>query len=803
MALSAIAWLAAGPQRTVRAAQSSAGAAAPASPGVLRQYCVGCHNERMKANFGNLSLEGVDPTDVSGHAETLEKVVRRLRKGQMPPPGRPRPDAAALEAFVVSVENALDAHARRQPNPGRVVSRRLNRAEYVNAVYDLIGLEINGAELLPSDMAGFGFDTNADVLSITPALMGRYITAGTKISRVALATADNRAATTLYKVEIGTRQDLRMGEEMPFASFGGLAIKHTFPLDGEYAFQLRLTRDQDGLINGIMAEHIIELRVDRALVKRFKIGGEFQEPDPGQLIAVPEDDVFGAKVHKHYISADDALTVRVPMKAGTRTVTAAFVDSEPIPGFERLGRGVNNQIGGGGAAALDSMSVSGPFNPGTAPDTSVRQKILTCKPANARDEEPCARRILAELTHRAYRGFSTKADVDRLLEIYAKGRAGRTFDAGIARALEAVLASPKFVLRVEEDRATGPGAVYRLSDLELASRLSFFLWKSIPDDELLQLAERRQLGKPEVLARQVRRMLSDDRSTRFLNDFSGQWLEVRNISSQQPAQQFQFDPTLREAMARETELFFQSQVRDDRPIQDLLRANYTFLNERLAQHYGVEGVFGSQFRRVTLTNEDRFGLLGQGSVLTVTSYNDRTSVVRRGYWILDVLLGAPPPPPPPNVPPLKENDPKSKPAALRERMEQHRNSPVCASCHAQMDPLGFALEHYDAVGRYRQTDGGARIDSDIEFHGAQVTSPKAFRDALLGLGDEVVRTVSEKMTIYALGRGLGYQDAPMVRQLVHSLRDNQYKWSTLIQGIVQSDQFQMRAAAPATTAVAQ
>jgi mono/diheme cytochrome c family protein len=775
-------------------------AATSSQPTVFRQYCVGCHNERMKANYGNLSLENVDPADAAGHAETLEKVVRRLRKGQMPPAGRPRPDAARLEAFIASVETALDAHAAARPSPGRVVSRRLNRAEYVNAVYDLIGLEVNGTELLPSDMAGFGFDNNADVLSITPALMARYMTAGTKISRVALATADNRAATTRYKVEIGTRQDLRMGEEMPFASFGGLAVRHTFPLDGEYAFQLRLTRDQDGLINGIMAENVIELRIDRALVKRFKIGGEYKEPDPGQLIAVPEDDKFGAEVHKHYISADDALTVRLPVKAGTRTVTAAFVESEPIPGFERLGRGVNNQIGGGGAAALDNMTVSGPFNPGTAPDTPARQKILTCTPANARDEEPCARRILTELTRRAYRGFSTKADVDQLLVIYSQGRAGKNFDAGIARALEALLASPKFVLRVEEDRATG--AAYRLSDLELASRLSFFLWKSIPDDELLQLAERRQLGRPEVLAQQVRRMLSDERSTRFLNDFSGQWLEVRNISSQQPAQQFQFDPTLREAMARETELFFQSQVRDDRPIQDLLRANYTFLNERLARHYGVDGVFGSHFRRVTLTNEDRFGLLGQGSVLTVTSYNDRTSVVRRGYWILDVLLGAPPPPPPPNVPPLKENDPRGKPSALRERMEQHRNNAVCASCHAQMDPLGFALEHYDAVGRYRETDGGARIDSDIEFHGAKVTSPKEFREALLGMGDEVVRTISEKMMIYALGRGLSYQDAPKVRQLVRSLRDNEYKWSTLIQGIVQSDQFQMRAAA-STAAAAQ
>jgi mono/diheme cytochrome c family protein len=369
MAVMSVAWMAVEPQSTVRAAQAATAPQGSSSPGIFRQYCVGCHNDRMKANFGNLSLESIDPADVSSHAETLEKVVRRLRKGQMPPLGRPRPDAATLEAFLVTLESGLDAHASRQPNPGRVVSRRLNRGEYVNAVYDLIGLEVNGSELLPSDMAGFGFDNNADVLSITPALMARYITAGTKISRVALATADNRAATTRYKVEIGTRQDLRMGEEMPFASFGGLAVKHTFPLDGEYAFQLRLTRDQDGLINGIMAEHLIELRVDRALVKRFKIGGEYKEPDPGQLIAVPEDDKFGAEVHKHYISADDALTVRVPVKAGTRTVTAAFVESEPIPGFERLGRGVNNQIGGGGAAALDAMSIAGPFNPGTGPST--------------------------------------------------------------------------------------------------------------------------------------------------------------------------------------------------------------------------------------------------------------------------------------------------------------------------------------------------------------------------------------------------------------------------------------------------
>jgi len=791
----------AGAARLQQAPAAGAAAIAPPSAEFLRQYCVGCHNDRMKGNFGNLSLEGVDPGAVAGHAEVLEKVARKLRKGQMPPPGRPRPDAATFETFMSSLENALDRSADREPDPGRVISRRLNRVEYVNAVYDLIGLEVNGSELLPSDMAGFGFDNNADVLSITPGLMSRYITAATKISRIALATADNRPATSVYKVEIGTRQDSRMSEDMGFATFGGLSVKHTFPLDGDYAFQIRLTRDQDGLINGITAEHEIELRVDRQLIKRFTIGGEYKEPDAGQLIAVPEDDEQGKKIHKWYISADDVLNVRIPMKAGTRVVTASFVESEPIP--EPAGRGLR---GAGGSifaagAGVDAMSIAGPFNGSKTAETPVRKRILTCKPATPQQEDACARQILTKLTRRAYRGFSTPTDVEELLAIYRKGRNARDFDTGIQRALEALLSSPKFVLRVEQDRTTATAAAYRLTDLELASRLSFFLWKSIPDDELLQLAGRKQLGDRQVLLQQVRRMLADDRSRRFLDDFSEQWLEVRNLNSQQPALQFQFDSTLREAMARETELFFESQVREDRPIQDLLRSNYTFLNERLAQHYGIPGVFGSHMRRVTLTNEDRFGLLGQASVLTVTSYNDRTSVVRRGYWILDVLLGAPPPPPPPNVPPLKENKPGEKPAALRERMEQHRNNAVCASCHSQMDPLGFALEHYDAVGKFRETDSGARIDSQIDYHGVAVKSPKDFRDALLAQGDEFVRTVVEKMLTYALGRGLSYQDAPTVRQLVHNLRANDYRWSTLLTGVIDTAQFQMRSA-PRTTATA-
>jgi len=785
--------------------QPTTAAAVPGtSPALFRQYCVGCHNDRLKGSYGNLSLEGVDPSSPADHVDTLEKVVRKLRKGQMPPAGRPRPEAATLEAFVSSLEDGLDRAAARAPHPGRVITRRLNRIEYVNAVHDLIGLEVNGAELLPSDMAGFGFDNNADVLSITPGLMARYISAATKISRVALATPDNRPATNVYKVEIGTRQDSRTSEDMSFASFGGLTAKHTFPLDGEYGFQIRLTRDQDGLINGITAVHEIELRVDRQLVKRFTVGGEYKEPDPGQLIAVPEDDELGKKVHHYNITADDALTVRVPMKAGTRVVTAAFVESEPIP--EPRGRGVRADGGAQASvftqgAGLDTLSISGPFRPSPTIDTAVRRKILTCRPAGPRQQEPCARQILTSLARRAYRGLSTPADVDELLAIYREGRAARDFDTGIQRAVEALLSSPKFILRIEQDRPTTSPA-YELSDLELASRLSFFLWKSIPDDELLKVAESRQLHTDPVLLQQLRRMLADARAQRFLDDFSSQWLEVRNLSTQQPALSFQFDGTLREAMARETELFFTSQVREDRPIQDLLRANYTFLNERLARHYGMSGVYGGHFRRVTLTDEDRFGLLGQASVLTITSYNDRTSVVRRGYWVLDVLLGAPPPPPPPNVPPLKENDPREKPTALRERMEQHRNNAICASCHAQMDPLGFALEHYDAVGRYRETDGGAPIDSQIEYRGVTVKTPKDFREALLGQGDEFVRTVAEKLLTYSLGRGLTADDAPVVRQLIRTLSANDYRWSSLLSGIVQSAPFQMRGAPGATTPTA-
>jgi hypothetical protein len=686
----------------------------------------------------------------------------------------------------------------------------LNRAEYVNVIYDLLGLEVDGTELLPVDMAGFGFDNNADVLSITPGLMTRYIAAATKISRVAVASPDVRPIMQLYRVGFERRSD-RAGEDMPFGTRGGLAVRHTFPLDGEYTFAIRLKRNGTvSTIDGIEEdEHQIELRVDHALVKQFKIGGRFKGPDPGVLIAVPEDDIQGQKTHDYRMNADKELEVRLPIKAGTRLVSAAFTDSAPVPspGSGGGGRGGNrdNQLPG-----FDEFYISGPFNGKTPEDTPSRRAIFTCRPANARDEEPCARRIMTALARRAYRRPVTNADVDPLMAIYKEGRAVRDFEAGIERSLEALLSSPKFLIRVERELGGKPGTPYRVSDLELASRLSFFLWRSIPDDELLDIATRGQLNDPQALTRQVSRMLADRRSTRFLNDFVGQWLEIRNIQSKDPdgVMFAAFDDTLRKAMMKETELFFESQVRENRPIQELLRANYTFLNEQLARHYGITNMYGSHFRRVTWTDPRRHGLLGHASVLMTTSYADRTSVVLRGKWVLENLLGAPPPPPPAMVPPLKPSD-RAKPTSLRERMEQHRANPVCSSCHARMDPLGFALEHYDAIGKWRDNDGGAMINSTITLSGKTIDSPAAFREALLTEGDgEFVQNVVEKLMTYALGRGVMYYDAPTIRRIVRDISRDEYRWSSLIQAIVKSAPFQMRQtsqpiqAAPAATTVA-
>ena len=769
-----------------------AGQTGSPSRALLDRYCVSCHNEQLKT--AGVMFDKVDINRLDAHRELFEKVARKLRSGQMPPQGRPRPEQPAIAAFLAELEAELDRVGAEAPDPGRVASHRLNRTEYVNAIRDLLALEIDGEALLPSDMAGFGFDNNAEVLAMTPALMDRYITAATKVSRLAVGTLENRPAIQTYRLPTATRQVDRMGEDLPFATHGGLAARHTFALDGDYLFKIRLERgDVGGTIRGNIAErqYHIELRIDHLLVQRLTVGGEFEGQVKYTLsgggIAPPDDDVVHQQIALYNQTADKDLEVRLPVKAGARLVSAAFTDMAPS---------ASGGVGDNMVAGLSSLEIHGPYGGEIPDETASRRRIFVCRPSVPQDEEPCARSIMSTLARRAYRRPVTDADLRPLMAIFEIGRAADGFETGVARALEALLSMPAFLMRAEADPVDAPsGTIYRISDVELASRLAFFLWKSIPDDDLLELATRGELRDPAVLARQTRRMLADRRATRWMNDFLGQWLQVRNLQTMvpDPVRFPGFESTLRGALIKETELFFESQVREDRSVLDLLRADYTFLNARLADHYGVPNVYGSHFRRMPVVDQTRRGLMGHGSVLTVTSYADRTSVVLRGKWVLETLLGSPPPPPPANVPPLPENDGQSEPKSLRERMEQHRSNPVCASCHSEMDQLGFAMENFDAIGRWREDDDGAPIDSAIIWRGTDIDSPAAFREALLQQSaDEFVRTVVEKLLTYALGRGVDYLDAPTVRQIARDASRDDYRWSSLILGIVESAPFQQR-----------
>lgn len=797
----------------LRANQSNQ-STAPVDRALLDRYCVTCHNERLKT--AGLTLDKIDVTQAAAHAEVLEKVARKLRAGQMPPAGRPRPEKAAVEAFVTALEGALDRAASAAPNPGRVAVHRLNRLEYVNVIQDLLALDIDPA-MLPVDNPGVGFDNNADVLSVTPALMARYMSAATKVSRLAIGNpATIRPASQVYEASEFAHQDVRMGEDLPFGTHGGLVARHAFPLDGEYALELRLQRTTIAdTIRGLDDEHEIQVRIDHVLVKRFRVGGEHKGYDPGLLNAIPDEDVKGHQLHTYRLTADEHLKFRMPVKAGTRLVTAAFTDiapsvSEVVP-LRPSSRKRSNFTDDADAPGIARITIAGPYEATAAEDTPSRRRIFVCRPTSASDAESCARTILSTLARRAYRRPVTDADLGELMGLYRIGSKDSDFDAGIELALEALLASLSTVFRIEHDpaRAT-PGTVYRLSDLELASRLSFFLWKSIPDDALVEVATKGRLHEPTVLAQQVRRMLADPKARRWTNDFVGQWLAMRNIETHEPDPSVfpEFDDNLREAMAKETQLFFENQVREDRSILDLLRADYTFMNDRLARHYGVPNVYGSHFRRVTVNDERRLGLLGHGSLLTVTSYADRTSVVLRGKWVLENLLGAPPPPPPDNVPALGENKPGAAPKSLRERMEQHRRNPVCAACHASMDPLGFALENFDGTGRWREKDGAVSINAaSTATDGATIDGPAGFRQYLLSRRAEFLRTVTEKLLTYAIGRELEYYDAPAVRQLVRNAAPEDYRWSSLILGIVTGAPFQMRRVGgtegtPGTAAVA-
>ena len=777
----------------------SAQGAQPASPGrvLLDRYCVTCHNTRLQT--AGLALDTLDLTDTTAHAEVLEKVVRKLRAGQMPPVGRPRPTPEAVDVFATALETTLDRAAVAARNPGRLPVHRLNRLEYVTAVRDLLAVEVDPS-LLPIDNAGVGFDNDADVLSVTPALMARYLSAATKLSRLAVGDQAIRPSTRVYRAPEFADQSIRAGDDLPFGTHGGLAVRHGFPLDGEYTFRLRLQRASIGnTIRGIDDEHEIQVRVDHRLVERFSIGGRYPGHDVGLVNGIRDDDVDARALHTYRTTADDDLEVRIPLGAGTHLVTATFTDRAPaVSELVRL-RPMSRQrrifTDDAGDPSIETLSIAGPYDATRPDDTPSRRRIFVCRPATPGEEAPCARTILRTLAERAYRRPAAAADLDELMRLYATGRRDGDFEAGIQLALEGLLASPAFLFSIEHDPVDSrPGLVYPLADMDLAARLSWFLWKSLPDDPLRAAAER-GLHDPAVLTAETRRLLADSKALRWIDDFGEQWLTVRNIHAHQPNPDLfpHFDDTLRQAMATETTLFFRSQFREDRSVLDLLRADYTFLNEPLARHYGVANVYGSHFRRVAVTDPARRGLLGQGSVLTVTSYANRTSIVLRGKWVLETLLGAPPPPPPPNVPDLEDNVRGEAPRSLRERMERHRESPVCASCHATMDPFGFALENFDATGRWRDTDGGAAIDAATTLSGGgTVDGPAGLGRYLLSRQDELLRTVAEKLLAYALGRSLEYYDAPAVRQIVREAAGDDYRWSAFVLGAVRSAPFRMR-----------
>ncbi|HTR35305.1 MAG TPA: DUF1592 domain-containing protein [Bryobacteraceae bacterium] len=751
---------------------------------VLNKYCTVCHS--MKLHTGGLSLENADLDNVPAGAETWEKVIRKLRTGSMPPQGMPHPDAATRNALASFLEDSLDRAAAANPNPGHAAMHRLNRAEYANAIHDLLDLDVDSSALLPPDDESSGFDNIADVLRMSPSLMERYLSASWNISREAVGNMHIEPATSTYRVRPDLSQDQHI-EGLPLGTRGGILVKHYFPLDAEYVIKLRLWRNTFDLMRGMEDSHQIEISVDGKQVRLVTAGGR-------------DDFVKMAQNPGAYgTDLDQRLTVRLPLKAGPHVVIADTILRSHAEADNVIKPFLRTTIDGldiTGDPSVDRLTIEGPLNPTGPGQTPPRAKIFICAPANASDELPCARKIIAHLLRRAYRRPIQDGDLETPLSFYQRRRNSKgDFDAGVEAALQFILASPEFLFRFEPDPENlATGAAYRLNDLALASRLAFFLWSSPPDDELINLASQGRLHQHAVLEQQVKRMLADDRSDALVDNFAEQWLFLRNLKNSSPDEQIfpDFDDNLRQAMRQETKLFFQSIMREDRSVMDLLTADYTFVNERLARHYGIPNIYGSQFRRVTLTDPDRRGLLGQASILTVTSYPNRTSPVQRGKWILTNLLGIPPTPPPPNVPALKENG-EGKPLSLRERMEQHRANPVCAGCHKVMDPIGFALENFDAVGQWRTSDDGAVIDpSGTLYNGTKVDGPVQLRDMIASHPDVFVGVMTEKLLTYALGRGVQYYDMPAVRKIVHDAGANDYRFSSLVLGIAESVPFDMK-----------
>ena len=773
----------------------------------INQYCLACHNDSLST--ADVSFQNLDLSEVSNHGALQEKVLSQLRNRRMPPMEMPKPSEAVYNELVSWLESEIDELAATAPNPGRTDTfHRINRAEYANSVRDLLDIDVDVEELLPADdIDAYGFDNMADVLTVSPALMERYLSAARKTARLAIGEEPLGPVSQIYEVPILLNQNDRMSDDLPFGSRGGVAMDHYFPVAGQYDLSLRLHRNYVNYIRGMGSQHEIEVRLDGKLIQSFAIGG--QEPDVLQAPASYGGNQFGDREWEEYmLFADSNLRLRFEAEPGPHIVGLSFVRrfTEPEgvlqPPQSVFAAAINEMRDGD--AAIEQAQITGPFDAAGPGDTPSRRAIFVCTPASndLSSEEVCATEILSGLANRAYRRPLQQTDIDTLMDFYRIGRGdGQSgFDAGIQLAVERILISPDFLFRVEQDPLNvAPETDYELSDLELASRLSFFLWSSIPDEELLSIAERGELQNPDILEAQTQRMLGDPRSSALVKNFASQWLYLRNLRSLVPdAVEFpEFDENLRNAFRQESELYFESLLRDDRSVLDLLGAGYTYVNERLAKHYGIEGVYGSHFRRVDLEGElaqQRGGILGQGSLLTATSYANRTSPVLRGKWVLTNILGTPPPPPPADVPDLPENGADGQPATIRDRMIQHREDPNCAVCHLPMDPLGLALENFDAVGRWRDTgeanlaiDASGQLPNGTAFYGLN-----GLRNILLDRSDEFAGTVTEKLFAYAIGRPPEYFDKPTVRMITRSAALDNYSWSSIIMGIVKSAPFRTR-----------
>ena len=781
---------------------------------LLDQYCVICHNQAVvnsvvQPNEGlqttqlrnlGLTLDVEDVSNLAENPEVWEKVIKKLRVGVMPPPNYPRPDKESYNGFRTFLENELDRVASTQINPGRTQAfHRINQTEYQNSVRDLLDLDIDVAGLIPTDAPDqYGFDNNADVLALSPLSVERYVSAAHKIAELAVGATPRGASINTYEVPLNLIQDDRLSEELPFGSRGGAAIEHMFPVDGEYRITLNLQTNYVDFVRGYDQPHEVELSLDGQHLETFAFGGDAPgTPAPYSYAG----NIRGNDDWEEFMMAfaEEGFEIQVNVKAGPRVIGATFPremwENEGIQQPRLFGYHLAVTELPDANPAVDSIQIEGPLSVDGPGDTPSRRRIFSCLPANLDEEPACAQQILSSLARRAYRRPVSESDVQGLVEFYNQGRLDGGFEVGIQFALERVLVSPDFLFRIEQDPADAqPGAMYAISDIELASRMSFFLWSSPPDDELLNQAERGALREPGMLEQQVQRMMADPRADAFIKNFVGQWLYLRNLEDfyPDPAAFPEFDENLRTALQRETELFIDDQIRSDASLLDLLRADYTFVNERLARHYGIPGVYGSRYRKVTVDGNQRGGLLGHGGLMMVTSYPNRTSPVLRGKFVLENLLGGPPPEPPPNVPAL-ETSSDGKILTMREAMVMHRENPACRVCHAAMDPIGFSLENYDVVGKWRREFAGQPIDaSGLLPDGNTFDGPDGLQGLLLERPDDLVGTITEKLMRFALGRSLEYYDMPEVRAVVRAASEEDYRWSSIILGVVESTPFQMR-----------